>query len=137
MPRRRLAVPALDFSFRAAATAFLTLSALSSTTAFVSAQTLTVRQVLVDCPDLLEAKACVPLAEQFLVDRAPRGPTRDGQIVNLVIAIAEAARYPKIPMLPCLNAADGLRVLAEGVSNAGEAAQIREIADTLCVDTQT
>jgi hypothetical protein len=37
----------------------------------------------------------------------------------------------------CLNTADGMRVLATGMSNAGQAQQVRDIADALCDGTRT
>src|SRR5690606_10319395 len=102
----------------------------------VSAQVLTVQMVLSDCPDIPQAQACPGLAEQFVDARSP-GSQRDAQIVNLVLAIAEAAQQPRVPMPSCLNAADGLRVLADGVGNAGQEKQIRDIADSLCLGLRT
>ena len=101
-----------------------------------SAAVLTVRQVLTQCPDIAAARACPAVATEFLASRAP-GPASDAQIVNLVVALAEAGQTPKVPMPVCLNVADGLRVLAGGVSNAGQAQQIRDIADALCQNVTT
>jgi hypothetical protein len=116
--------------------AFLSLSALAGSTSLTQAQVLTVRQVLSDCPDTAQAQACTSLADRFVTAREP-GPQRDAQIVSLVLAIAEAAQQPGVPMPACLNAADGLRVLADGVQNVGQAQQIRDIADALCEGIQT
>lgn len=111
--------------------------ALSAMTAFpASAAVLSVAQVTVGCPDIDQARECPALAEEFLTGR-PFGPSSDGEIVSLVLAIAELSQVPRVSMPVCLNAADGLRVLALGVSNSDQQVQIEEIADSLCDDTST
>lgn len=101
-----------------------------------SAQVIPASQVLADCPDVPAAQACPALAAAFLGNRAPT-VRRDGRIVNLVVAIAEAAQQPRVPRRACLNAADGLRVLATGVTKEEQATQINDIADALCIGSRT
>jgi hypothetical protein len=101
-----------------------------------SAQVISAAQVLADCPDVPRAQACPPLAAGFLGDEAPSA-ARDQQIVDLVVAIAEAAQQNNVPRRACLNAADGIRILATGVSTAEQSAQISDIADALCAGTST
>ena len=101
-----------------------------------SAQVISVSQVLADCPDFALAQACPGLATEFLEDRRP-GTRRNGQVVNLVVAIAEAAQPQTVPRPVCLNAADGLRVLATGVTNEDQAKEINDIADALCLGNRT
>ena len=100
------------------------------------AEVMTVGQIMRDCPDIDAAIACPALAEEFLIDR-PMGPTSDSQIIMLVVEIAEAAAVPRVRLPVCLNAADGLRVLADGIDSEGQAAEVQEIADTLCLGTST
>lgn len=101
-----------------------------------SAAVMTVGQVTRDCPDIDRATACPALAERFLADR-PTGPTSDGQIITLVLTIADLAQQPRVTMPVCLNAAEGLLVLAGGVSDDGQASQVRDIADSLCDGART
>lgn len=101
-----------------------------------SAGVMTVTQVINGCPDIAAARACPPLAQQFLDGRVV-GPVSDGQIVNLVVAIAELAQTPRVSMPVCLNAAVGLRVLAGGVSTEDRQTQINDIADALCTVART
>jgi hypothetical protein len=101
-----------------------------------SAQVISASQVLSDCPDVPAAQACPGLATAFLGNAAPT-TRRDGRIVNLVVAIAEAAQQPRVPRRSCLNAADGLRVLATGVTTDEQAQQINDIADALCRGSRT
>jgi hypothetical protein len=102
-----------------------------------SAQVISVSQALTECPDLALAQACPSVATEFLDGRAP-GTPRNGEIVNLVVAIAEAAQQDSVPRRVCLNAAEGLRVLANGVTDdADEASQINDIADALCLRNRT
>jgi hypothetical protein len=101
-----------------------------------SAQVISVSQVLAGCPDIPLAHACLPLASQFLADRSP-GTDRNGEIVDLVFAIAEIAPQDGVPRPACINAAAGLRVLATGITIPDQANQINDIADALCRSTQT
>ena len=101
-----------------------------------SAAVLSVAQVTNGCPDIDQARECPALAEQFLSDR-PAGPVSDGQIVTLVVSIAELAQVPRVTLPVCLNAADGLRVLAGGVSTESQQTQIEDIADSLCDGSST
>lgn len=101
-----------------------------------SAQVISTTQVLSDCPDVLQAEACPALAIAFLGNQGP-SPRRDQQIVNLVVAIAEAAQQTNVSRQACLNAADGLRVLASGVSSPEQSTQISDIADALCAGHRT
>src|SRR5690349_13778998 len=96
-----------------------------------SAQVLTVRDVQAQCPDLASGVACPAVSSQFLENRT-RGSRLNRQIVDLVVTIAEAAQQNNVPRNVCLNAADGLRVLATGVTVDEQADQIRDIADALC-----
>src|SRR5690349_24504558 len=93
-------------------------------------------QILALCPDIREAQACPTSATNFLTPR-PKGPTSDAQIVDLVLKIAEAAQDEKVTMPVCLNAAEGLRVLATGMEDEGRAQQILDIADALCEGVRT
>lgn len=101
-----------------------------------TAQVISVSQVLTECPDFALAQACPSVATEFLEDRRP-GTRRNGQVVNLVVAIAEAAQPQTVPRPVCLNAAEGLRVLAAGVTNEDQAKQITDIADALCLGNRT
>lgn len=101
-----------------------------------TAQVISVSQVLTECPDFALAQACPSVATEFLNDRRP-GTRRNGQVVNLVVAIAEAAQPQTVPRPVCLNAAEGLRVLATGVTNEDQAKQITDIADALCRGNRT
>ncbi len=56
-----------------------------------------------------------PFLRRFLENRT-RGSRLNRQIVDLVVTIAEAAQQNNVPRNVCLNAADGLRVLATGVT---------------------
>ena len=116
-------------------TALLSLGLLVGSTGLVSGQgVMTVGMVLAECPDIPGAVACPGVATEFLAS----APTpSDAQIVNLVLALAEAAQQPAVTMPICLNTADGLLVLADGVENDGQAAQIRDIAASLCVGATT
>lgn len=100
------------------------------------AQVLTVRQVVSQCPDLRAASACPGVATAFLAGRSA-GSQTDAQIVNLVLALADAVQNPAVTMPICLDTAEGMLVLAGGMSNPGQAQQIRDIADGLCENTQT
>jgi hypothetical protein len=102
----------------------------------VSAQVVSVSQVLSDCPDIDQAQPCTTLASAFLDGRSP-GRRLDGQIIDLVVAISEAASQEKVPRPVCLNAADGLRILATGVTREDQAQQIEDIADALCTGART
>ena len=101
-----------------------------------AAQVISVSQVLVTCPDFAMAQACPPMATQFLEGRNP-GPRRNGQVVDLVLAIAQVAQHESVPRKVCLNAADGLRVLASGVTDVDQVNQILDIADALCLGNRT
>lgn len=101
-----------------------------------SAAVLSVAQVTTGCPDLDQARDCPALAEEFLSSR-PVSPTSDVQIISLVVAIAELSQVPRVRLPVCLNAADGIRVLAGGVSTDDQQAQIEDIADALCIGTNT
>jgi hypothetical protein len=101
-----------------------------------TAQVISVSQVLAECPDLSLGEACPTVATGFLQGRRP-GTRLNGQVVDLVVAIAEAAQQDGIPRKVCLNAADGLRVLATGVTNEDQANQINDIADALCLRNRT
>ena len=101
-----------------------------------SAAVLSVAQVTTGCPDIDQARECPALAEEFLSTR-PMSRESDGQIVSLVLAIAELSQVPRVSMPVCLNAADGLRVLAGGVSSEDQEAQINDIAESLCDGTNT
>jgi hypothetical protein len=96
-----------------------------------SAQVISASQVLSGCPDLPQAQACPALATSFVSNWAT-STEKDRQIVNLVVAIAEAAQQNKVSRQACLNAADGIRVLATGVSIAEQSQQISDVADALC-----
>lgn len=110
--------------------------ALTMATLPASAAVLSVAQVTTGCPDIDQARECPALAEEFLSTR-PMSRESDGQIVSLVLAIAELSQVPRVPMPVCLNAADGIRVLAGGVSSSDQEAQINDIADSLCDGTNT
>jgi hypothetical protein len=101
-----------------------------------SAQVISVSQVLAECPDFALAQACPSVATEFLDDRRP-GTRRNTQVVDLVVAIAGAAQQQTVPRRVCLNAAEGLRVLATGVTNEDQAKQINDIADALCLGNRT
>jgi hypothetical protein len=101
-----------------------------------SAQVLTVAQVTSACPDVSRAQACPPLATQFLSGRY-YGASTDQEIVSLVVAIAEASQQSNVSRRACLNAADGIRILAGGVSTAEQSKQITDIADALCAGNRT
>jgi hypothetical protein len=111
---------------------FLLLASASSMA--MSQGVMTVRQVLAECPDIDAASACPGVATQYLASRPPRS---DAQIVNLVLDLAAAAQQPRVTMEACLDTAEGMLVLADGVSNAGQATQIRDIAEALCLGTRT
>lgn len=113
-----------------------TFGALALTVLPASAAVLSVAQVTNGCPDIDQARDCPGLAEEFLSTR-PMSAVSDGQIVSLVLAIAELSQVPRVSMPVCLNAADGLRVLAGGVSSSDQQAQIEDIADSLCDGTNT
>jgi hypothetical protein len=101
-----------------------------------SAQVLTVAQVSSACPDVSRAQACPPLATQFLTGRR-YGPSTDQEVVSLVVAIAEASQQSNVSRRACLNAADGIRILAQGVSTEAQSQQILDIADALCTGRRT
>jgi hypothetical protein len=109
--------------------------AIASTPSF-AVVTPTPGQILARCPDNPDAQDCPAAAEDFLVPR-PKSPQSDAQIVNLVLKIATEASDEKVPLKVCLNAADGLRVLAGGVEDPGTAQQIMDIADALCDNIRT
>src|SRR5262245_24566918 len=90
------------------------------------AREISVAQVLVACPDLAQAQACTGVAAEFLAGNRP-GSWRNYKVVDLVVAIAEVAQQESVPRPVCLNAADGLRVLAGGVTDAERAGQISDI----------
>jgi uncharacterized membrane protein YgcG len=113
-----------------------TFGALALTVLPASAAVLSVAQVTNGCPDIDQARDCPGLAEEFLSTR-PMSAVSDGQIVSLVLAIAELSQVPRVSMPVCLNAADGLRVLAGGVSSPEQQTQIEDIADSLCDGTNT
>src|SRR5690349_19059192 len=117
------------------ALAALAVLAIASPPSF-AAITPTPGQILARCPDNPDAKDCPPAAEDFLASR-PKSPQSDAQIVNLVLKIATEASDEKVPLKVCLNAADGLRVLAAGVEDPGTAQQIIDIADALCDNIRT
>ena len=82
------------------------------------AQTLTVAQLTAQCPDIPQGEACPATAVRFLAG-LPVGQAKADRIIGGVWdTIAEASRTPKVPLKVCLNAADGLRVLAGAVRDA-------------------
>src|SRR5690606_17586651 len=97
------------------ALAAISLSAVAAMPA-QAAVTPTPRQILTKCPATRQAKACPASASDFLAPR-PKSPESDAQIVDLVLKIAEAAQEERVQLPACLNAADGLRVLATGVED--------------------
>lgn len=89
--------------------------------------------LLTYCPALETGSGCPAAAEAYLQYTNPS----DGEIFELVIKIAEDADQPTVPKSICLDAAEGLRVLAGGVSSADRQQEIRNIADALCKDSAT
>ena len=115
-----------------ASVAFLALTATPS----LAAITPTPGQILAKCPDIAKAVECPARAGDFLAPR-PKSAESDAQIIDLVLKIAEAAQDRRVTMPVCLNAADGLRVLAGGVQDGARARQIQDIADALCKGVRT
>src|SRR6476660_8413720 len=85
------------------------------------------------CPALSSGTGCPEGATEYLDAVHPS----NSQIVSLVSSIAGAADTPQVPKPICLDAAQGIRVLAGGVSSAGQRQQILLIADSLCRGSAT
>lgn len=85
------------------------------------------------CPALSTGTECAEGAADYLAAANPS----NRQIVRLVTSIADAAESPRIPMRICLDAAQGIRILAGGVSNGDQRQQILLVADDLCRGAQT
>lgn len=92
---------------------------------------LTIKQALSQCPDVPAARACRAVAAAFLAERIA-GPKTDAQIVNLVRALADAAERPNVSLRVCRNTADGMKVLARGMTNGKQARQVIGLANDLC-----
>lgn len=88
----------------------------------------TAQELLSVCPALSTSTGCPEGAAQYLKAVNPS----NGAIITLVTSIADAAESPQVPKRICLDAAQGIRVLAGGVSNADQRQQILVIADELC-----
>ena len=88
----------------------------------------TAQDLMSVCPALSSGTGCPEGAQAYLDAVQPS----NAQIVSLVSSIAGAADTPQVPKPICLDAAQGIRVLGEGVSNSGQRQQIFVIADELC-----
>ena len=122
---------------------FLLLATLSICAALVGglappaegAQLLTIRQAAAACPDFRGAKACRSVAETFLNGRQP-GADTDAQIANLAASISNALQSRQAPPVVCRDAARGIRVLVEGVTNRETIGKLRQLASRLCADPE-
>src|SRR5688572_19662542 len=83
-------------------------------TTSASAQSMTRAEVLDQCPDFDMAVACPEVADAFLL-ALPDNRGSNEQIVDVAVAIAEAARPEPVPLEVCLDAAEGIVVLAGGL----------------------
>lgn len=93
----------------------------------------TAQDLMSVCPALSSGTGCPEGAQAYLDAVRPS----NAQIVSLVSSIAGAADTPQVPKPICLDAAQGIRVLGEGVSNSGQRQQIFVIADELCQGSST
>jgi hypothetical protein len=93
----------------------------------------TSQELLSVCPALSSGIGCAAGASQYLGAAQPS----NAQIVKLVTSIAEAADSPEVPKPICLDAAQGIRVLAEGLSSETQREQVLVIADDLCKGSAT
>ena len=93
----------------------------------------TSQELLSVCPALSFGTGCAEGATEYLDAAQPS----NAQIISLVTSIASAADTPQVPKPICLDAAQGIRILAGGVSNAGQRQQILAIANDLCKGSAT
>lgn len=89
--------------------------------------------LLAYCPALEDGSGCPEAAASFLQYASPG----DAAIVELVISIAEEADRPTVPKSICLDAAAGVRVLAEGTTSSDRRQEILNIADAMCLNSAT
>jgi hypothetical protein len=101
-----------------------------------SAQSMTRAEVLDECPDFDMAVACPVVADQFLLS-LPSNQQSNEQIVDVAVAIADAARPEPVPLEVCLDAAEGIVVLAGGLTSDGRKAELISIAGVLCEREET
>ncbi|PXA98123.1 hypothetical protein DMC47_10345, partial [Nostoc sp. 3335mG] len=94
----------------------------------------TVGDVMRECPDLTRAVACPPVAARFI--SAPNNPS-DTELTSLVLSLAQAGQFPRVPMRVCMDTAEGIRVLATAANRSATRRQITDIADSLCLGTAT
>jgi len=88
----------------------------------------TAQELLTVCPALSDTTGCPEGARDYLAAAHPS----NGAIVELVNSIATAGDTPKVPKRICLDAAQGIRVLAGGDSDADQRKQILLVADAMC-----
>jgi len=93
----------------------------------------TSQELLSVCPALSSGTGCAEGATEYLDAAQPS----NAQIISLVTSIASTADTPQVPKPICLDAAQGIRILAGGVSNAGQRQQILAIANDLCKGSAT
>ncbi len=105
-------------------------------TTSASAQSMTRAEVLDQCPDFDMAVACPEVADAFLL-ALPDNRGSNEQIVDVAVAIAEAARPEPVPLEVCLDAAEGIVVLAGGLMSDGREAELLSIAGALCEREET
>ncbi len=111
----------------------LCIALLTSLGSAASAQAMTRAEVLAECPDFDRAIACPGVAEEFLLS-LPSGRRSNQQIFDVGVAISDAIDPETIPLEVCLDAQEGIHVLAEGLVSDGRRAELLALASDMCGD---
>jgi hypothetical protein len=98
-----------------------------------SAQAMTRAEVLAECPDFDRAMACPGVAEEFL-QSLPSGGKSNQEIFDVAIAISDAVEPETVPLEVCLDAQEGVKVLAGGLKADGREAELLARAADMCMD---
>lgn len=78
-----------------------------------------------------------PINSQAFLDGTVRGKFRDAEIMDIVATLAETANTPLVPMWVCRQAAEGLLILSDGLTEVELQDQVVNIAGAMCIDTAT
>ncbi len=104
---------------------------LASLGSAASAQAMTRAEVLAECPDFDRAVACPGVAEEFLLS-LPDGRRSNQQIFDVGVAISDAIEPETVPLEVCLDAQEGIGVLAGGLVSDARRAALLALAAEMC-----
>lgn len=87
--------------------------------------------VLDSCP-IADNGDCVTAVQQFIATRSAAEADLNDELVDLVAALAYAAKNPNITPALCVELEDGIRAAGRALTFSAAKASVKSIADNLC-----